>query len=125
MHVQYTVVPHCVNVHWQVGLPPWIVEARHAAAHGLLPPMSTFRACMDFGLQWMKVRYWDVVMQKMEEKGKDNVPREGEEGRVRLDNGGPYSYSYSAQAINLVCCCHCTAQLFHSGNFVIVQDFAD
>lgn len=68
-----------VNIHVQVGVPPWIVEARHAAAHGLLPPMSTFRACMDFGLQWLKVRYWDVMMLKMEDKGKDKVPREGEE----------------------------------------------
>ena len=56
------------------------MEARHAAAHGLLPHMSTFRACMDFGLQWMKVRYWDVMMKKMEERGKDNIPREGESG---------------------------------------------
>ena len=60
-------------------MPPWVVEARHAAAHGLLPHMSTFRACMDFGLQWMKVRYWDVMMLKMEEKSKDAMPREGEE----------------------------------------------
>ena len=45
------------------------MEARHAAAHGLLPHTSTFRACMDFDLQWMKVRYWDVVMKKMGERG--------------------------------------------------------
>ena len=72
-----------VNVYVQVGVPPWIVETRHAAAHGLLPHISTFRACMDFGLQWLKVRYWNVMMLKMGEKAKDKGPREGE---VELHN---------------------------------------
>ena len=54
-------------------MPPWVVEARHAAAHVLLLHMSTvplIHACMDFGLQWMKVRYWDVMMLKMERRVK-------------------------------------------------------
>ena len=72
------------------------MEARHAAAHGLLPHMSTFRACMDFGLQWMKVRYWDVMMKKMEER--DNIPREGESGLFRYN-----AYGTRASLLFLLC----------------------
>ena len=49
-----------------MGCPP-IMQQPMGSYHTGVPLL---RACMDFGLQWMKVRYWDVMMLKMERRVK-------------------------------------------------------
>ena len=52
----------------QLGLPSWMVDARHAAAHGLLPALSTLRACLDVAFQWTLSEYWESTAKKIKEE---------------------------------------------------------
>ena len=59
-------------LHFQLGVPSWLIEARHAASHGLMPPLSTVRVCMEFAMTWLKEKYWSVVSKDLERKEEDS-----------------------------------------------------
>ena len=41
----------------QIGVPEWIVDLRHEAAHGDLPPLVSLRAAANWALHWLKVKF--------------------------------------------------------------------
>jgi hypothetical protein len=51
-----------------LGIPSWVVDARHAAAHGLLPPLGTLRSCLDVAFRWIRAEYWEKVSDEIKKK---------------------------------------------------------
>ncbi|KAG5178805.1 Las1-like protein, partial [Tribonema minus] len=49
----------------QIGIPSWLVDLRHDAAHKDMPSLASFRLASAFLLDYLSQRYWDVQQQNL------------------------------------------------------------
>lgn len=66
----------------EVGIPEWMVDLRHEAAHSSLPSLNILREAADFALEWLKREYWDVqTLDKDSEADVQKPPSDSEKDR--------------------------------------------
>ena len=51
----------------QIDLPLKFVQIRHSATHDNLPSLTVLRQSTQEALDWLKMRYWDVVLSTLED----------------------------------------------------------
>ncbi|XP_030829891.1 uncharacterized protein LOC100887944 [Strongylocentrotus purpuratus] len=49
----------------KIGLPKWIVDIRHQGTHGHMPKREVLESALRFGLNWLKVTFWEAHIKEM------------------------------------------------------------